>query len=61
MNKKQLKIMWVGIAVFVVLAFSVPTKYSTGYGTYGSYRYLCTSLVSTVIVTTALIYTFKDK
>ena len=61
MNKKQLYAMWAGIIVFVLLGMSTPTQF--GLRTVGGtdYRPLVMGLLSTIVVTAGLIYTFKGK
>jgi len=65
MNKNQIILMWIGIAVFV--CFALTTKTISQPGPYKDSLYitdygpLVTRLVSTVLVTVALIYTLKNK
>lgn len=71
MNKKQLTVLWIGIAVFVLVALTTQTMFTTivreerePTGTYVSkcdYGPLVGRLMSTVVVTVGLIYTLKDK
>ncbi len=63
MNKKQLYIMWAGIIVFVLLGMSIPTEYNKSGHRFlvTDYRLLVMGLLSTIVVTAGLIYTFKDK
>jgi hypothetical protein len=62
MNKKQLIVMWVAIAVFVLLAFDTRIRfgrtYTDAYTCYGPY---VIHILSASIITAALIYTLKDK
>ena len=61
-SKRQLRVMWVGIAFFVVLALTTKTSQSGWDGqTVTDYGPLVGRLLSTVVVTAALIYTVKDK
>lgn len=63
MNRKQLIILWIGITVFVFFALTTQTSFSnrrfgviqTNYGP------LFGRLISTIAVTSGLIYTFKNK
>lgn len=63
MNKRQLIVMWLGIAVFVFLAFNTQTRFGGGYKStrYTDYGPLVTRLLSTSIITAALVYTLKDR
>jgi len=64
MNKKQLVVMWVGIAVFIFLGVTTETKFRYQRGISGSamdYSQLVVRLFSTVLVTGGLIYTLKGK
>ncbi|MHC4488582.1 MAG: hypothetical protein ACYSW7_05310 [Planctomycetota bacterium] len=54
MNKKQIVVMWFGIAAFVYFVFFV-------YYDYAGTSHLILQLLSIVLVTLALIYTLKDK
>jgi len=65
MNKKQLIVLWIGIAVFVLIALITKTSFGPG-GVWNppvvvDYGPLVIRLMSTVIVTGGLIYTLKDK
>jgi len=62
MNKKQLVVIWVGIAVFIFLGVTTETKFSSGMREYTiDCSQLVVRLVSTVLVTGVLVYTLKDK
>jgi len=62
MNKKQLVVMWIGIAVFVFFGVTTETKFPSGIREYVmDYSQLVVRLVSTVLVTGGLIYTFRNK
>lgn len=67
MNKKQLIIMWIGIAVFIYFGLTTKTHYTYRQGRINpvvavtDYGPMTVRLVSTVLVTGGLIYTFKDK
>jgi len=76
MNKKQLIVLWIGILVFVFVALTTQTDFSTWHddhrgpapqyptGQYVSvvnYGPLVGRLISVVVVTGGLIYTLKDK
>ena len=61
MNKKQLVVTWVGIAVFIFLGVTTQTQFGLWEYTRIDYSQLVVRLVSTVLVTVALLYTFKDK
>ncbi len=69
MNKNQSTVLWIGIAVFVLIALTTQTMFKKiGSGQTGrtsiwivDYGPLVGRLMSTVIVTGGLIYTLKDK
>ena len=62
MNKKQLIVMWAGIAVFVFFAFNIRTRFGRTYmDAYTSYGPYVIGILSTSILTAALIYTLKDR
>ena len=63
MNKKQLYTMWAGIIVFVFLGMCIPTECRKSGHRFlvTDYRPLVMGLLSTIVVTAGLIYTFKDK
>jgi len=74
MNKKQLTVLWIGIVVFVLIALTTQTMFTTLVTPRGphsasedlyvpkvDYGPLVGRLMSTVIVTGGLIYTLKDK
>ena len=69
MSKKQSTVLWIGIAVFVLIALTTQTMFKKiGSGPTGrtsiwivDYGPLVGRLMSTVIVTGGLIYTLKDK
>lgn len=69
MNKKQLTVLWIGIAVFVLIALNTTTKtaFPTGPRRYDEciwvvdYGPFVGRLMSTVVLTGGLIYTLKDK
>jgi len=63
MNRTQLIVLWVGIAVFIVLGLTTPTAYfgARSIPPWNDYGPLIVRLSGTVLVTAALIYTLKDK
>ena len=67
MNKKQIIVMLVGIAVFVFVAWITSTIYPIGEKGTPSYTFktdygpLIVRLASIVLATASLIYTLKDK
>ena len=67
MNKRQIIVMCVGIAVFVYIAWITSTIYPIGEKGTPSYAFetdygpLAKRLASIVLVTAGLIYTLKDK
>lgn len=69
MNKKQSTVLWIGIAVFVLIALTTETRFKSVSSRSGSrvstvvvdYGPLVGRLMSTIIVTGGLIYTLKDK
>ncbi len=69
MNNKQSTVLWIGIAVFVLIALTTKTAFrKIGSGPTGrtsiwvvDYAPFVGRLMSTVIVTGGLIYSLKDK
>ena len=65
MNKKQIIVMWVGIAVFICIGSATTTRDHSFVLNSSSrtrdYGPLIVRLASTVLVTTGLIYTLRDK
>lgn len=60
MNRKQLILMWIGIAVFVLVGANTKTRFGFD-PIIVDYSKLATRLLSTVIVTAGLIYTLRDE
>ena len=61
MNKKQLVVIWIGIAVFIFLGVTTETKFGGRLDYAVDYSQLVVRLVGTVLVTGAMVYTLKDK
>ena len=61
MNKKQLVIMWIGIAAFILIGLETKTIYYWEDSEVVSYGKMVVNLLGTIFVTAGLIYTFKDK
>ena len=77
MNNKQSTVLWIGIAVFVLVALTTQTNFSTWHSDHGrgpapryptgqyvsdvNYGPLFGRLISVVVVTGGLVYTLKDK
>jgi hypothetical protein len=62
MNKKQLVVMWIGIAAFVIIGLLTKSRVGrVPRDGYNDYSPLIVRLTSTALVTAGLIYTLKDK
>lgn len=67
MNKKQIKVMWVGIAVFILFLMFTETswcnwsKRKRQFISSTDYKPLAIRLVSTVLISAGLIVTLRDK